>query len=202
MASTLGHALSGVDCLLIGRLVCPNLIGKISVSGIIFIAFLANVPDLDLLVGPMLGKHHHFLHGQMTHSISFSVMWGLLMWLGAKVIGADGVKCKTAFIFGFAGIFSHVVVDWFTGPNPGVHPSFGTMILWPFSWERIHAPFTLFLGPHHGSLEEFLSLHNLWVMVREFLIFGGVAGVLIACSASLREEIITMWRDLLKKYLK
>lgn len=189
MASTLGHALCGIDCLLVGRLVNPKLVSPLSVGAVFAAVFLANAPDLDLLVGPMLGKHHHYLHGQLTHSIVFALLCGLAFWLIARLVGVEETKGRAAAIMVSVTLLSHVIVDWFTGPNPGINPSFGTVILWPFNMERIHAPITLFLGPNHASMDELLSLHNVWVMTRETLIFGGFALALWYFSPSLRQQI-------------
>lgn len=202
MASTVGHALCGIDILLIGRLLRPQWFNKLTVGSVFLIVFLANAPDLDLLVGPLMGKHHHFLHGQMTHSIFFAVMCGLLFWGAAKLLAIESNRAKAMGVFVFAGLFSHVIVDWFTGPNPGFNPSFGIVILWPFSLERIHSPITLFLGPHHASLIELFSVHNLWVMTREVLIFGGTALGLWFFSASLRKQIKDFFQSLLPARFK
>lgn len=196
MASTLGHALCGVDCLLIGRLVYPELFYKISFASIVGIALIANVPDLDLLVGPLMGKHHHYFHGQITHSIAFSVICGLFFWLSVKVINNDIYKAQKLALFVFIGLTSHVAVDWFTGPNPGFNPSFGTVVLWPFVEERISSPLTLFLGPHHASLSDLLSMHNIEVMIREVLIFGGLALFLWLVSSNLRVQIADFWQGI------
>lgn len=189
MASTLGHALCGIDCLLVGRLVNPKLVSPLSIAAVFGAVFLANAPDLDLLVGPMIGEHHHYFHGQMTHSICFALLSGLLFWGVAKLTGVSAEKGKAMGIMVSATLMSHVIVDWFTGPNPGLNPSFGTVILWPFNMERIHSPVTLFLGPHHASLAELLSLHNIWVMTSETLIFGGFGLAIWFFSPTMRAQV-------------
>ena len=188
MASTLGHALCGIDCLMIGRMVAPHYVTRFSVPLVFAAVFLANAPDLDLLVGPMIGEHHHYFHGQATHSIVFALLAGALFWVTGRVFGIEENRNRFfALLVGF-GLMSHVAVDWFTGPNPGWNPSFGTVVLWPFVDARIHSPLTLFLGPHHGSMDEFLSLHNLWVMVREVIIFGGFGLIVWLMSKDIREQ--------------
>ena len=202
MASTVGHALCGIDCLLIGRLISPKLVNPISIGAVFFAVFLANAPDLDLLVGPLIGEHHHYLHGQMTHSVAFALICGGGFWLIARLAKIEESKGRAMAVMVAATLMSHVVVDWFTGPNPGVNPSFGTVILWPFSMERIHAPVTVFLGPNHASMTELLSLHNVWVMIRETLIFGGFALLLWYFSPTLRQQINTFLINLIPTKLK
>jgi membrane-bound metal-dependent hydrolase YbcI (DUF457 family) len=172
---------------------------KIVVTIFIGAAFIANVPDLDLLIGPILGEHPHYLHGQMTHSISFAVFVGIFFGLAAKLSKVDAKHCIVWALCGFSGILSHVLIDWYTGPNPGVNPSFGTMIMWPFSEERIQASVTLFLGPEHASLKELFSLHNLWVMTRELIVFGGFGVLLLALSKRLRIELKSFWQNMFAK---
>lgn len=202
MASTLGHALCGIDCLLVGRLVSPKLVSPITIASVFVAVFLANAPDLDLLVGPMLGEHHHYLHGQLTHSIVFALLCGLTFWAIARISGVEERKGRVMATMVSATLLSHVVVDWFTGPNPGINPSFGIVILWPFNMERIHAPITLFLGPNHASMDELLSLHNVWVMTRETLIFGGFALALWYFSPSLRQQINSFLMNLVPARFK
>jgi hypothetical protein len=182
---------------MVGRLLFPQWINKISVAGVTGMVCLANAPDLDLLVGPLIGEHHHYLHGQVTHSIAFAVVSGLLVWLGLRLVKTEHKYSQLIGALVFSGLISHVIVDWFTGPNPGWNPSFGIVVLWPFVSERLQSPFTLFLGPHHGSMTEFLSLHNVWVMVSELLIFGGFAVLLLFISSSLRVQIKHLFQDVL-----
>lgn len=202
MASTVGHALCGIDCLLLGRMISPKLVNPLSIGSVALVVFLANAPDLDLLVGPMLGKHHHFLHGQMTHSLAFAVLIGLFSWFVLKAVKYEQDKCNAVALLISLTLLSHVVVDWFTGPSPGINPSFGTVILWPFVNERLHAPLTLFLGPHHASMKELISLHNVWVMVREVLIFGGLAVLLWELSPNLKLQINIFLADLVPTKFK
>ncbi|MFT4939426.1 MAG: inner membrane protein [Paraglaciecola sp.] len=199
MASTVGHALCGIDCLLLSRMIWPEFAPKIVMGTFFGAAFLANVPDLDLLVGPVLGEHPHYLHGQMTHSLSFAVFVGVFFGLAAKLSKVDAKPSLVWALCGFCGILSHVLIDWFTGPNPGVNPSFGTMILWPFSEERIQASVTVFLGPEHASLDELFSLHNLWVMTRELIVFGGFGVLFFAFSRELRIELKSFWQNMFAK---
>lgn len=198
MASTVGHALCGIDCLLLGRMAAPRLVPRLSVPLLVAAMFLANAPDLDLLVGPFIGEHHHYFHGQVTHSVMFALFAGLLFWIAGKMRRSDADKNRFfAALVGF-GLFSHVLVDWLTGPDPGWNPSFGIWLLWPFMNERIHAPLTLFLGPHHGSMDVFLSLHNVWVMVREVMIFGGIGLTFWLISTDIREQIKGLFSNMLK----
>ncbi|MFT5676408.1 MAG: inner membrane protein [Paraglaciecola sp.] len=199
MASTLGHALCGIDCLLLSRMIWPELAPKIVVTTVFGAAFIANVPDLDLLVGPILGEHPHYMHGQMTHSLSFSVFVGVFFLLAARLSKIEVKHSAVWALCAFSGILSHVLIDWFTGPNPGMNPSFGTMILWPFSEVRIQASVTMFLGPEHASLDELFSLHNLWVMTRELIVFGGFGVLLLALSKRLRIELKSFWQNMFAK---
>jgi inner membrane protein len=200
MSSTLGHALCGVDCLMVGRLYWPQLFPRIRATSVAAFAFLANLPDLDLLGGPLIGEHPHYFHGQITHSIIFAIFFAWVLSLATPWL--KPLSRRTVFITGLVPVLSHVIVDWFTGPNPGINPSFGILIAWPFSSERIHAPITLFLGPHHASFDELFSAHNLWVMASELFLFGGAGVCLLLLSPSLRLEIKRAWQLSLVRWRK
>lgn len=188
MASTLGHAICGIDCLLLGRGLYPQYFPPISISSVSAFILLANLPDFDLLLGPLIGERPLYFHGQMTHSVVFAICIGLLLHFVKIASKRSLFTTQNAFLIGFIAVFSHIVVDLLTGPEPGLNPSFGIKWAWPFIDQRLHAPVTFFLGPHHASMIELLSWHNVIVMVSELLIFGGAGILLILMNQKLRCE--------------
>jgi hypothetical protein len=71
-----------------------------------------------------------------------------------------------------AAMALHAVIDVFTGPQgPGLTPGAGAPLLWPFSPERFASPVALLYGPKHRTMEQLVSLANVWVVVYEVLVF-------------------------------
>jgi hypothetical protein len=70
---------------------------------------------------------------------------------------------------------SHVVVDWFTGPELGMHTSHGLALFWPFSDTPFQVPLTLFKGVNHGDLLPGALFTAFW----EFIVLGPITGLAI-----------------------
>jgi membrane-bound metal-dependent hydrolase YbcI (DUF457 family) len=87
-------------------------------------AFLAFIPDLDLIYSWILG-HSIKSHGGLTHSILFSVTAGFLAcWLTRE-------RNLRGFLTYTLAILSHGILDVVTRKEFG-----GSALLWPFSSHR------------------------------------------------------------------
>ena len=99
---------------------------KISVIG--FLAGLA--PDLDVLIqsstDPILSLEYH---RQFTHSLFFIPFGALIVALLIFPIVKKSMEMKTVYIASFLGYATHGLLDACT--------SYGTLLFWPFSNERI-----------------------------------------------------------------
>jgi membrane-bound metal-dependent hydrolase YbcI (DUF457 family) len=134
-------------------------------------AFAANVPDLDMLVSLLMFSDHKLLHGGVTHSFAFAALLAGIVWLVGHRRGSTPAIAVACFFL----VASHVVVDWLTGPNWGLHPSHGIALFWPFSDTSFHAPLTLFKGVIHGNLLPGALYTALW----ELVVLGPITGVII-----------------------
>ena len=175
MASSVGHALCGISCLLAVNAASPS--RSIVVTGpsaLLFIA-LANLPDVDFLVGYLVARDPHWIHQGPTHSLLFAVAVGLLAgfawrkrpgpWLASAVFAAT--------------ILSHDIIDIFTGPAPGFNRSPGLALWWPLETELISAPVTIFPGIRHLTLSDLVSWHNFMAIILETAIFMPIIALLV-----------------------
>ena len=99
---------------------------KISIIG--FIAGLA--PDLDILIksstDPILSLEYH---RQFTHSLIFVPLGALIVTLLLYPLFRKSISLKTVYLASFFGYATHGLLDACT--------SYGTLIFWPFSNERV-----------------------------------------------------------------
>lgn len=182
MASPVGHALCGLACLMAAKISNPAKFRSFDWKNIALFAFLANLPDIDFLIGYFTASDPHRFHSGPTHSIVFALTAGLFF----------GALCFRQFgpLFGWlipSGlILSHSIIDLFTGPAQGFHSSYGVSLFWPLEETRIKVPLSLFLGVHHDNWERLLSPHNAWVIGSELL--GFIPPILVLACWTVRKE--------------
>jgi inner membrane protein len=103
-----------------------NNIAKISIVG--FLAGLA--PDLDVLIrsstDPVLFLEYH---RQFTHSLVFIPFGALFVAALIFPLNKNSLSFKTTYVASFLGYATHGLLDACT--------SYGTLLFWPFSNERI-----------------------------------------------------------------
>ena len=156
-------------------------------SAVLFVA-LANLPDVDFLIGYLLASDPRAYHQGPTHTLLFALGVGSLVGVAAHTRLRMGRWPAAAACV--LAIGSHLVVDLFTGPSPGLNPTPGIALLWPFSAAPWTAPVTLFLGIRHESVAVLIGPDNMRAILREVLILGPFTALLLAwcCSGSDRAE--------------
>ena len=132
-----------------------------------YVTVLANLPDIDVLVGLILHGNGNLFHRGPTHSLFFALMMALIacnVWrLWAKIP-------KLNFLLCFFLIFSHVVADALLTTSP-------VSLRWPFE-----------LNLSFG--------HSSWREVIESILFGAfadlgiivVSGAVIFCNRLIRHK--------------
>lgn len=166
MPSTVGHALCGLACYVALRRFKPELIADAPRRGILWFLFLANLPDIDMLIGYLFASNYLVYHWGFTHTLAFSLIAGVFASYLAKLAGL--MQLRSWWIFALV-IASHVLLDLLTGPNWGLNFSYGLKVLWPLWDEKISLPFSLFLGVHHGA-DNLFNMHNFYSILIEFAI--------------------------------
>jgi len=167
MSSTVGHALCGMVCLSLARATLKNSAVLNEKWWVGVFAFLACLPDLDFFVGYFFASDFHRYHGLASHSLIFVLLL-------SSVIGIllPAAKRRAVIPWVFVTVLSHVVIDLFTGPQVGLHESYGVSLLWPFDEERIRMPLSLFLGVQHATMDALVGWHNVFVVSLEILMFA------------------------------
>ena len=163
MATPIGHALVGGLLYFTG-----NRSHTIDVPVLLVYVFFANAPDLDFLLGILIGDPGAFHHG-ITHSLGFGVLFTAVV---AAVLAltwqrfANYGLLKLAVV-GFLAYASHLLVDFLTLDE---RVPYGMPLFWPFSNQYVHAPVYIIPNVLHSASQ--LSLHNLNVAFRELVVFG------------------------------
>ena len=137
MPTPIAHALGGVaaGCLVRisaalvrpGRALDAPLVRVERRRAVAALAFLAMLPDADLLVG---------MHRSVTHSAGAALIAGAVGWVSAR----EGRLLTAAAVAAAYG--SHVLLDWL-GTDPG--PPHGIMAWWPWTADYYLADRPLFM---------------------------------------------------------
>lgn len=168
MATPVGHALCGV---LVGTLVTwsrPLLTPWRDVA--IFVVF-AMGPDLDFLPGILIGKPDVFHHGP-SHSITFAVLVGVLIWLWARWRDWD-----SPWRWGLCGGLIYLVQVVIDMLNADTKAPFGVPLFWPF-----YDGYLMLADPWFGDVRRHplnwaTMWHNIKLVGLETLIWGVPAAI-------------------------
>lgn len=127
---------------------------------------LANLADVDLLLGLVAFGEPHRFHGGITHGMLFAV---IVACAAALLPGLDRTVWQR-FVLGLALLLSHPVADALQSPRGlglGVGP--GVELFAPLSHARFSWPVILLLGVRTRTWEQVLSWHNARVVAVELL---------------------------------
>ena len=119
MPMPLGHAAIGLT---VYHLYSGNDLYLKRIRLILFVSILANLPDMDTLLGLVLLGDGNALHRGVTHSIIFSVFAGYCC---SKIWNLCSKVLRLSFQICFFLIFSHVVSDFLFTKYP-------VCFFWPF----------------------------------------------------------------------
>jgi membrane-bound metal-dependent hydrolase YbcI (DUF457 family) len=100
----------------------------------LFITVLANLPDIDVIIGLLLAWNGNAFHRGPTHSLLFALIAGFFMWQ----IGRNWLKIsKISFRLCSLLILSHVIADAVFTHSP-------VSLFWPLevNWSSGHAGWT------------------------------------------------------------
>jgi membrane-bound metal-dependent hydrolase YbcI (DUF457 family) len=167
MPSPIGHVLAGVALALAADTASPSVWSRVPFkTGVVIVAGLAALPDLDLIYPP--------LHRAFTHSIGSVI---LVTIMGAVVTGR--VTGRRSLAFGAvcgAAWASHLLLDWL-GVDP--NPPYGIRALWPFSDSWFIASRQIFPGTERRQLLTVAALAtNLYAAAIETAIVAPVVMVI------------------------
>ena len=118
-------------------------------SALLIACLLPAAPDLDFLLVWLFGYSRLGWHRTFSHSVTFSVLFGLA--LAAGVAWRRRGSPRWAFVFGTALMLSHAVIDMF-GHGASGGAGRGVMLLWPFDAQFYAAPWQFLPPGIRGSL--------------------------------------------------
>jgi inner membrane protein len=140
---------------------------------------LANLPDLDFLVGLGTEANANALHRGFTHSLAAAVFVALAVscvWRIAASFWRSAILCFSAYS-------SHLLIDLCTGTKLGWNATAsGIPLFWPSS-KTYSSPFILFFGVRHENLRQLFSIENMWSPIYELLTFGAITAIVLAIRA-------------------
>lgn len=115
-----------------------------SIIWLVFVVFIANVPDLDFLPGWVVGDINRYHHG-ISHSIGAAMLFAVLCALIVKQF--DG-PVRRVFYVALLVFLSHLLGDYLAVDR---FEPYGAPFLWPFSSEYYLSPVQIFRPIEHGN---------------------------------------------------
>lgn len=172
MPSPVGHTIAGICGFIVFQ---KKLTPRLWTLFFLFSIFIANLPDLDMLPGLLIGDIRSF-HHQGMHSITASVLVGLLISLLARQWKLNWVGWG---LWGGGIYLSHVLLDLLVN-DPS--PPFGSQLFWPFSKSYFISPITPFarfdyFNPGLGMVRTIFTLHNFGAVLREVILMTPLVGL-------------------------
>ncbi|MEB3281157.1 MAG: metal-dependent hydrolase [Lyngbya sp.] len=170
MPSPVGHSLAGVCGYILAQ---PHIPKRHRLSVLFASVFIANAPDLDILVGIVLRGEPGIFHRQATHSLIVAILIGLLTALIAR-----SVKLKEWNWLGLwtGGVYtSHIFLDLMVADDA---LPFGVQAFWPFTADYFIFPLTIFGGFNYGGsglfgfLFSLFTFQNLIFILQEIVILA------------------------------
>jgi inner membrane protein len=165
MASPFGHSLCGVllgESLRKPRAPEPR---TVALQRWLVWALLANLPDIDFLIGWIVFDDPRRLHSGFTHSLPFCVAVA-----AAAALASRRFPLVPGFGTALALVGSHLLLDAASG-HLLTGPGYGVMAFYPFSSFRVRSPISLFWGPQHHDLSELFGLANVLGVLWELAVF-------------------------------
>jgi membrane-bound metal-dependent hydrolase YbcI (DUF457 family) len=166
MPTPLGHSIIGLGV----ALACGpdrRLRDLLADRGTLVLAVvLANLADVDLLVGLLVYGSAARYHGYFMHSVFFAVAVAALVTL----LPWPAMPPRRRFLFALALLLSHPVADMLQSPwGPGLFSGLGVRVLAPLSEERWSFPISLLLGVEFQTWSQIVSVRSFVVVLLEIL---------------------------------
>jgi inner membrane protein len=134
-------------------------------------AAAACLADIDFAIGVLIGRniHHYF-----THSLGFTALFAVAVFLASRWLGRPR-PARDAAVLGLCYL-SHVLLDML---SKDTRAPYGVELFWPFSGEFYISPVLVFDDIWRGTLAKLLGLHNWLAVLREVLLVGPPAALVL-----------------------
>jgi membrane-bound metal-dependent hydrolase YbcI (DUF457 family) len=157
---------------------------------LVLLVLLANLADVDFLIGLGTVANANALHHGFTHSLAAALFVALAVscvWRIAGSFWRSAILCFLAYS-------SHLLIDLCTGTKLGWNvTASGIPLFWPWAKE-FRSPLVLVVGVSHNDLPALFSMKNAWSSFYELLTFGSITVALLALRAR-HEERRTISRN-------
>jgi inner membrane protein len=163
---------------------------------LLFAVVLANLPDIDFLIGALLSGEPRAWHRGATHTFAAALVVALI---GGAVLARRGRRFWPVFGLAFALYASHLLLDTVMPDRRG---NWGVPLFWPFTDQHVYAPLPLPdslrrfvdlpLGERTGSFLESLLT---WRAVTVFLVEGVLFLPLLAIAYVIRPRSAPLVRE-------
>ena len=152
MSSPILHSVSGYIISKFLPLIKPaSKVKKVWTVQMVYIIFITNVADLDLIPQLLTGEKYH---RGLTHSLIFALLFSVVFCQFSYFLGY--YLYKNLFLNTSILYISHLFLDCFTRGSKGIK------LLWPFSDNFYRSPISFIPGVHYsrGLLD---SVHILFI---------------------------------------
>ena len=143
---------------------------------LVLLVLLANLADVDFLIGLGTEANANALHHGFTHSLAAAVFVALAVscvWRIAGSFWRSAILCFSAYS-------SHLLIDLCTGTKLGWNATASAIpLFWPCAKE-FRSPLVLVVGVSHKDLPALFSMKNAWSSFYELLTFGAITVALLA----------------------
>jgi inner membrane protein len=174
MPSPVAHTLTGYVIYRLASCDCD----RIGWKRLFLYCACSNLPDLDFVPGFLSGVPNQFHHG-ISHSLGFSIGFGLLMSLALFFMKNQSLLRN--FVIFFSLYFSHLLLDLLSYDSS---QPYGLPILWPITDNYHISPISVFLDIQRDSVSEtfirsLFSFHNFLAVLVESIIFLPLVALLL-----------------------
>jgi len=182
MPLPIGHALAGIAW----QRARPGFFFDRTWPDALFFVFLANLPDADFLPGLILGRpnfYHHGIFHSLGAALAIAAIGGGLFYLHKKRFWATAAGIFLVF-------YSHLLLDYFA---LDFSAPFGLPLFWPFSGRYFIAAKPIFINitrseQSHDFFASLFSSHNLAAALREIVLLGGLALLMVLLRRRLEKK--------------
>jgi membrane-bound metal-dependent hydrolase YbcI (DUF457 family) len=157
---------------------------------LVLLVLLANLADVDFLIGLGTIANANALHHGFTHSLAAAVFVALAVSCVWRIAGSFW----RSVILCFSAYSSHLLIDLCTGTKLGWNATAsGVPLFWPWAKE-LRSPLVLVVGVSHKDLPALFSMKNAWSSFYELLTFGAITVAVLALRVR-HEESRTISRN-------
>jgi len=146
-----------------------------NLSRLLFLIAVANLADVDFVLGYIWRGNANALHHGFTHSFTVAAMVSVVL---SFVWQMAPDRIRTALLY-FVAYSSHLIIDLVSGTRLGWNNTGSDIpLFWPYPKE-FTSPLILIVGVYHRDMATLLSYRNVRSSLQELLVFGIITVTLL-----------------------